>query len=219
MVYEISKKTAILTGYDASHPDAPKGKVVIPSGIDGYKVTMIGRKAFQNDLSVTSLEIPATVDTIGVGAFNGCKNLQTVTMLENDSDKGVSWICSGAFEDCAKLEKVQFTSALEYMDSFAFGYCTLLNNVVIPENSNGKDTELKYCSFTGCTSLVNVYIPRSLKKWDCPFSFPCVDKEIFYQGSEEEWEALGVTDKMDIVGDSTVTVNIHFNAKPGDVRS
>ena len=140
-------------------------------------------------------------------------------MHENDSDKGVSTIYDSVFEGCEKLEKVQFTSALEYIESFAFGSCALLNNVVIPENSNGKDTELNYCSFTGCTSLVNVYIPRSLKKWDCPFSFPCADKEIFYQGSEEEWEALGVTDKMDIVGDSTVTVNIHYNAKPEDVRS
>lgn len=217
-VVDNSQKRAVLTGYDASHPDAPKGKFVLPGGVDGYKIVMIGKNAFQGDLNITALEIPATVELIDERAFSGCKNLQTVTMLENDSDKGVSRIWGWAFSGCYKLEKVQFTSALEYIEALAFNSCEMLNNVVIPENANGKDTTLVHCCFEGCTSLVNVYIPRSVKKLDCPFTFPCADKEIFYQGSEEEWEALGVTDKMDIVGDGSKTVNIHYNAKPGDVR-
>ena len=91
-----------------------------------------------------------------------------------------------------------------------------LNHVVIPENTNGKETIVEHCAFQGCTALVKVYIPRSMKKFECPFSFPAADKELYYQGSREEWEQLGITDKMDIVGASKYTITLHYNADPQD---
>ena len=56
-----------ITGYNTSNPACGKN-VVIPDKIDGKPVTSIGDNAFYvNEL--TSVVIPGSVKTIGVGAF------------------------------------------------------------------------------------------------------------------------------------------------------
>lgn len=52
----------------------------IPSSIDGYKVTEIGDKAFQNMKSVEAVTVPSTVKTIGKYAFSGCTSLKTLNL-------------------------------------------------------------------------------------------------------------------------------------------
>ena len=217
-VLDRQAKTAELTGYDASHPDAPKGNVVIPSSVDGYKIVEIDQSAFQEDNSITSVVIPSTVETIDYYAFRGCKNLKTVVMQEYGSATGVRTIEGWAFAGCDHLTNVQFASGLEYIAPLAFNACYALERVVIPENSNNKETVLEHCCFQACTALVHVYLPRSLKKMDYPFTFPAADKVIYYQGSEEEWNRIeGVDDKMKIVGDGRANVTVYYNCTPDAV--
>lgn len=211
-VLDRTQMTAVLTGYDATLLHAKEGVVVLPDKVDGYRIVKIASKAFRYDADIQQVTIPETVTLIENRAFGGCKNLKSVTMLEG----GVAWIGANAFEGCNNLETVQFSSTLEHIESMAFVGDTKLNHVVIPENTNGKETIVEHCAFQGCTALVKVYIPRSMKKFECPFSFPAADKELYYQGSKEEWEQLGITDKMDIVGDSRCSVAMHYNAIPQD---
>ena len=214
MVLDSTRMTAVLTGYDATLLHAKEGVVVLPDKVDGYRIVKIASKAFRYDADIQQVTIPGTVTLIENRAFGGCKNLKSVTMLEG----GVAWIGANAFEGCNNLETVQFSSTLEHIESMAFVGDTKLNHIVIPENTNGKETIVEHCAFQGCTALVKVYIPRSMKKFECPFSFPAADKELYYQGSREEWEQLGITDKMDIVGDSRCSVAMHYNAIPQDAR-
>ena len=55
-------------------------EVVIPSTIDGHKVTSIADYAFYNFIGMTSISIPETVTSIGQNSFTGCKNITQATM-------------------------------------------------------------------------------------------------------------------------------------------
>lgn len=58
-------------------------EIVIPSEIDGKKVTEIGENAFCNCSSLTSITIPDSVTTIGTGAFDSCTSLTSITLPDN----------------------------------------------------------------------------------------------------------------------------------------
>ena len=52
-----------------------KERVVIPQEVDGYTVTQIGPSAFENNISLKSIDLPDTIAVIGKRAFAGCANL------------------------------------------------------------------------------------------------------------------------------------------------
>lgn len=56
-----------------------EGSVTIPATANGYQVTTICKGAFYECYYMNALSIPASVESIGVCAFKGCSNLQTVT--------------------------------------------------------------------------------------------------------------------------------------------
>ena len=62
--------TAEIAGYTGYDTD-----IVIPSTIDGYKVTSIGNSAFLKDTTLTNVEIPSGVTKIGEYAFAYCDSL------------------------------------------------------------------------------------------------------------------------------------------------
>ena len=62
--------TVEIAGYTGNDTD-----IVIPSTIDGYKVTSIGNSAFLKDTTLTSVEIPSGVTKIGEYAFAYCDSL------------------------------------------------------------------------------------------------------------------------------------------------
>ena len=56
-------------------------EVTIPSTLNDYPVTAIGDTAFANRTGMTSITIPASVESIGDKAFVGCNQLTHITML------------------------------------------------------------------------------------------------------------------------------------------
>lgn len=78
------------------------GDVVIPETINGETITGIGDYAFDYDeisTLVTSVVIPATVETIGTLVFNGQVTLESVTFLGRCEEVGYY-----VFNDCNSLE-------------------------------------------------------------------------------------------------------------------
>ena len=65
-----SDGTATITDYYGEVTE-----LVIPSTLDGYKVTEIGSYAFRDCSSLTGITIPASVTSIGDDAFCGCDKL------------------------------------------------------------------------------------------------------------------------------------------------
>ena len=53
-------------------------EIIIPSEIDGMKVTTIGNAAFKGCSSLTSITIPEGVTNIGIYAFSECSALESI---------------------------------------------------------------------------------------------------------------------------------------------
>lgn len=105
--------------------------------IDG-NITTIDANAFAEQLSLTKVEIPASVMTIGEGAFKGSSNLVEVAF---EHGNGV-------------------TSQLVSIGASAFANCTALTTINLPANSTF--TVLETLVFSGCTSLTSITLPEGL---------------------------------------------------------
>ncbi len=99
--------------------------VAIPEYIDGYKVTAIGSKAFQNKTTLKSVYIPDAVTTIGQYAFQGCSALEYV-----DFPKSLTTINNYAFQNCTLLSTpIVFSSSLKTIKGYAFSNCSSIKRV------------------------------------------------------------------------------------------
>ena len=78
-------------------------EIIVPSEIDGYKVTAIGDECFVWMAYLTSVTIPEGITYIGAEAFSGCgvlSNLQLPSTLTRVADQ--------AFKDCPTTMTVEF---------------------------------------------------------------------------------------------------------------
>jgi hypothetical protein len=100
---------------------SPVTAVDIPSS-----VTKIGGFAFGN-AEIEEVSIPASVKTIELSAFNGCKKLAKVNIAE-----GVSEIQEQAFMGCASLVDIRIPNSVEKMAVDTFTSCHALRKISIP---------------------------------------------------------------------------------------
>lgn len=152
-------------------------KVVVPSTINGKKVTSIGKSAFFYCKSITSIVIPNSVTSIGENAFNECASLTSITLPNTIISIGngtfsycknlksitipdsVKSIGEYAFCDCASLTSIKIPDSVTSISDWAFTTCTGLTSVTI---GNGV-TSIGGAAFNGCTGLTSVTIPNSVK--------------------------------------------------------
>lgn len=86
--------------------------------------------AFYCCKSLTSINIPASVEIIGYWAFDHCHALRTVTFQPNSRLK----IMDGAFWVCESLTSIEIPAGIEILESTFVG-CTSLKNVRFQANS------------------------------------------------------------------------------------
>ena len=87
---------------------------VIPS--DG-SVTSIGRSAFYNCSSLTSITIPYSVTTIGEGAFYNCSSLTSIIIPDS-----VTSIGRQAFYDCSSLTEIKLEGTIAQWNAITKAY-------------------------------------------------------------------------------------------------
>lgn len=148
--YTIDKSTGSATISKYLGDDAI---VWIPEKIGGYTVTGIGSKCFEKQ-SLKGVVIPEAVTTIGNNAFQGCKNLTSVTFKGAPSTITVG---NNAFKDCINLKSINLPAA-KRIGNMAFDSCTSLEKIVI---DFGTEEIGDYC-FRNCTKLKEVDIPESV---------------------------------------------------------
>ena len=176
--------------------DSETGKGVIT--FEG-NVTTIGEKAFYNCDSLTSVNIPDSVTTIGTAAFyccsltsvtipnsvtkigsrafNDCRSLASVTIGDS-----VTKIGGGAFEDCTSLK--------EFKGKFAAdnGRCLIMDNTIIAyANASGTTynipdsvTTIGSSAFHYCRSLTSVTIPESVTTIGVAAFYDCISLATVY---------------------------------------
>ena len=156
-------------------------RVIIPSELDGKKVTAIGNDAFLTK-QITNVIIPEGVTSIGEQAFYSCRDLTKVKIPQT-----VKSIGKQAFYNCRSLEEATIPEELTSLESQTFGVCKSLTEVTIPE---GVET-IGEGAFYDCSKLEEVTIPKSVTKiGDYAFSDCDVLKTVYYGGSQSKWNAL-----------------------------
>ena len=112
--------------------------------------TTVGDSTFYNFKNVTSITLPATVDTIGASAFRYCTGLTTITIPAN-----VTSIGNYAFADCTALESIEIPSLVTTIGQYAFSECVLLEDVTVPDSV----TEIGDHAFSGCDAMESITVP------------------------------------------------------------
>lgn len=111
--------------------------VEIPAEIEGFPVTRIGVGLFNGCTSLTSITIPDGVSSIGMNAFAGCTNLTSITIPDS-----VTSIGENAFDLCDKLTDVYYTGTKTQWETIPIGdNNTFLTNAAIHYKSTENDFE------------------------------------------------------------------------------
>ena len=142
--------TVELTGFSTK---AEATDAVIPSPVQGHRVTSIGIYAFHNCAALKSVQTKAPIKSIGDGAFAGCNNLKTVMLPDSVTSVGTA-----SFYECTKLEKVHLGNSVRSIGDNAFMLCTSLGSVTLPNSIISIGTG----AFISCTSLGSVTLPDSI---------------------------------------------------------
>lgn len=127
------------------------------SKVGNYKipltVNIIGERAFEGCIGLTSIDIPSSVNSIEGLAFYRCTGLNSVTIPPSVNSIGYS-----AFASCSGIESVSISSSLDSIGGMIFAWCNSLTSVIIPSSV----TTIGYSAFRGCSGLTSVTIPPSV---------------------------------------------------------
>lgn len=139
-----------------------------------YKVTTIGKCAFMDSNSLTSVEFPSTIITIEDDAFFRCTGVENLELPQGLKKIGnqafresglvtitipnsVTSIGVYAFKDCYWLEKVV---GLMNLSGAMFEGCESLTSVSFDEQSKMKTLNSR--AFANCSKLTDIELPNSI---------------------------------------------------------
>jgi len=108
---------------------------------------------FRKCTSLTEINIPQSVETIGQSTFEGCTSLSSVTMGNNVTSLG-----SKSFFSCSALTTINLSENITEIGSMAFWQCYSLTSITIPSGV----TTINVGMFDGCSGLTSVNIPSGL---------------------------------------------------------
>ena len=176
-------------------------KIVIKTGVTG-----IGKYAFFKCDQLTKVTIPGSVTSIGYGAFESCTSLKNITIPD-----GVTDIGDYSFNGCTSLTKIAIPDTVTHIGQSAFGGCTSLKSVTIPDGV----TYIGASMFMECTSLKSVSIPSGVTGIDATAFISCYSlDDIYYSGSEEQWNSISIEGGSKVHPSATVHYNSDSQAKP-----
>ena len=133
--------------------------------------------AFADCTALTSIEIPASVETIEAAAFMRCSKLATVTFEKGSQLKTIGGDYSssyyyGVFSDCTALKSIEIPASVETIEAAAFMGCSSLATVTFEKGSQLKTIgggyysssySYYYGAFADCTALTSIEIPASVE--------------------------------------------------------
>ena len=160
------------------------------------RITELPHMTFEGCTSLTSVTLPSGLEQLRMSAFKDCVSLEEIDLPSSLWNVGV-----GAFQGCTALKEVKLPSRLSYLDDSAFEGCTALTEINLPDGL----IRIGANALSGCHGITALTVPSGVKQAE-PTAFERMDglTDIYFKGSEEEWNAIGYT-----VGDE---VRVHFDA-------
>ncbi len=150
----------------------------------------------------SSYEIHNDAKVIADNAFYDCTRLLSITI-----PNGIRGIGRYAFNNCDALISVVIPDSVTYMGDRAFEYCENLESVVV---GNGI-TNIDVATFNGCPKLTRVILGKNIVNIaSVAFDNGGKLKDIYFLGSEEEWNQIVIQEN----NWSLTNVTIHYNYVP-----
>ncbi len=158
---------AILTGMPCVSPK-PEGVLIVPSIIDGHKVTMLDEhNSFVNCDKMTKIVLPAGLEFVGHGSFlNGCSSLADIEISETNpnftSFKGVLYSkdMKNVVAYPKARDKLELSPQTKIIGRRAFGDCTFIKELVIPSGIERIESH----AFAGMPNLEKIVFPASVNE-------------------------------------------------------
>ena len=177
-------------------------------------VTSIGNYGFSYCTSLNSINLPESLTSIGGRAFSKCYSLSSINLPES-----ITSIGDETFSNCGSLRSIVIPESVTSIGDNAFSYCTSLSSIVIPESVTSiGDNAFHFCytlgsiqlpesltsigdrAFFGCYSLSGIYIPSNVKTINESAFLGTGLKNIYYAGTENEWNSIQIISTEDESG-------------------
>jgi len=180
--------------------------LVIPTYFNGLPVTEIGDNAFKQCTTLKTIALPDSITKIGQYAFQGCTSLTGFDLPSNLVSIG-NW----AFAQCTSITYMHLPASVESIGEFCFAYSSALAEMTLAEGIKLTTitryafiynvfstirlpegiTATGFDIFQSNNALTTVYFPLSLTTiGDSTFSNCANIKDIYYAGTEAQWNAV-----------------------------
>ncbi len=187
------------------------------SVIIGNGVTSIKDGTFHKSVNLSSVKIGSNVSSIGNGVFMYCYGLSNIT-VDNDNQY-YSSDEYGVLFNKDKTELIQYTigntrknytipNGVKEIGYGSFGFC---NNIITVDIPTGV-TKIDDFAFYKCSELTSIAIPKSVTSIGYAAFFLGTNdiKDVYYTGTEEEWNSIVVDEN----NSNLLNATIHFNHVP-----
>ena len=149
---------------------------------------------------IKSVTIQYGVTSIGECAFFYCHSLTSISIPES-----VTSIGKYAFDCCWRLAGVTIPESVTNIGGCAFFNCIALTSVTIPEGVKS----IENYAFSYCLKLASVTIPNSVTTIDTGAFSDCRKlTDVYFQGTEEQWNKISIGDNNDPINNATIHCTI-----------
>lgn len=176
-------------------------------------VTAIEHHAFIDCEDLTGIVIPASVESIGELAFNGCGNLEKIYVDKANPVYDSRENCCAIIETASNkliqgCANTRIPDTVKCIGEYAFDSSWSLNTIIIPDSVK----VIEDWAFSNCYELKYIYLPESVVRIGMAAFYEC-----------ESLQEITLPDSLKVLGDGAfcrcVSLNsIHFPASVAFVK-
>ena len=132
--------------------ECPYEKMDLPDSVQG-----IGVALFKDSKNLKTVKLPEKLTELPPYLFSGCTALEKVKMPNI-----VYSFPEGLFQNCSSLKEIPFRAGIRELSPYVFEGCSSLVSLVVP----GTVERIETRAAAGCTNLATIVLPEFLRELD-----------------------------------------------------